>query len=91
MEKLSGFNLISLLLGAVLLILFCFPGLSLCQSLEEAARLNQQVIQLHRQGRYQEAIPFAKRSLAIRKKALGSTHSEVAQSLNPLCQDSCHL
>ena len=82
MEKHGGFNLTTKLLGAALLILFCLPGLSMGQSLEEAARLNKQVVQLYRQGRYQEAIAPAKRSLAIDEKALGPDHPRVATNLN---------
>jgi len=36
------------------------------------------------QGRYTEAEPLYKRSLAIREKALGLDHPAVAQSLNNL-------
>ncbi|MDP6180607.1 MAG: tetratricopeptide repeat protein, partial [Desulfatiglandales bacterium] len=84
MEKHGGFNLTTKLLGAALLILFCLPGLSMGQSLEEAARLSQQVGQLYRQGRYQEAIFPVKRALAIYEKALGPDHPRVATSLNNL-------
>ncbi len=37
-----------------------------------------------KQGRYAEAEPLVKRSLAIREKALGPEHPDVAQSLNNL-------
>ena len=47
---------------------------------DEAATLNQKVVEFYRA----EAIPFAQRSLAIREKALGPDHPEVAQSLNNL-------
>ncbi len=39
---------------------------------------------LYQQGRYAEAEPLYQRSLAIREKALGPEHSDVAQSLNNL-------
>jgi tetratricopeptide (TPR) repeat protein len=52
--------------------------------LAEALRLNQQVIQLYQAGRYSEAIPLAERALAIREKALGPEHPDVAASLNNL-------
>jgi len=68
----------------VLLASFILPHLAFGQSLEEAKRLNSQVIQLYQQGRYQEAIPLAKRALAIREKALGPEHPRVAASLNNL-------
>ena len=73
-----------LLLGALLLILFFLPGLSFGQSLEDAKRLNEQVSQHYKQGRYREAISPAKRSLAIRERVLGPKHPHVAQSLNNL-------
>jgi hypothetical protein len=36
------------------------------------------------QGRYADAEPLLKRSLAIREKARGPDHADVAQSLNNL-------
>ena len=54
------------------------------KDLEEAKRLNDQVIQLYRAGRYDEAVPLAKRALAIRVKALSAGHPDVATSLNNL-------
>ena len=37
------------------------------QGLDEANRLNEKVIELYKQGRYEEAINFPKRSLEIIK------------------------
>jgi CHAT domain-containing protein/Tfp pilus assembly protein PilF len=54
------------------------------QSFDETKRINQQVDQLYNQGRYQEAIPIAKRALAIYEKALGPYSPDVANSLNNL-------
>ena len=56
------------------------------QSLEEAARLNQEAIQLYNQGRYADAEPLLKRSLAIQEQALGPNHPEVASLLNNLAE-----
>ncbi|TRU31067.1 MAG: tetratricopeptide repeat protein [Microcystis aeruginosa Ma_MB_F_20061100_S20] len=53
-------------------------------ALAEAERLNQQVIQLYQQGKYNEAIPLAEQALAIRKKVLGDNHLDTATSLNNL-------
>ncbi|MBR8833084.1 MAG: tetratricopeptide repeat protein [Stigonema ocellatum SAG 48.90 = DSM 106950] len=53
-------------------------------ALEEAERLNQQVNQLYKEGKYSTAIPLAERALAIREKVLGKEHPEVATSLNNL-------
>ncbi len=52
--------------------------------LAEAKQLNRQVIKLYNEGKYKEAIPLAKRVLAIREKILGKDHSSVATSLNNL-------
>ena len=84
MQKPGRFKLTVLLAGAALLILGCLPDLCMGQSLEKAARLNKKVGQLYSQGRYQEAIPSAKRSLEIYEKALGPDHPSVAAGLNNL-------
>ena len=42
-------------------------------------------------GRYGEAEPQIKRSLAIREKVLGSDHPDVARSLNNLADVQQHL
>jgi CHAT domain-containing protein/Flp pilus assembly protein TadD len=52
--------------------------------LEEAKQLNQQVIQLYQQGKYNEAIPIAEQVLEIRERLLGENHPDVATSLNNL-------
>ena len=53
---------------------------------DEAAALNQQVLQLYSQGRYSEAIPLAQRTLAIVEKALGPDNPDVATALNNLAE-----
>src|ERR1051325_4289956 len=52
--------------------------------LRRAETLSRQAIQLHRDGRYGEAIPFAKEALAIQERVLGIEHPDVAMSLNTL-------
>ncbi len=52
--------------------------------LQEAEKLNQQMVQLYRQGKYNEAIPLAKKTLAILEKVLGQEHPYVANNLNNL-------
>ena len=84
MQKPGRFKLKVLLAGVALLILVCLPDLCMSQSPEEAARLNEKVAQFYSQGRYQEAIPVARRLLAINEKALGPDHPNVATSLNDL-------
>src|SRR3954454_12713659 len=53
-------------------------------TLARAEELDRQVIQLHRDGRYGDAIPTATEVLAIREKTLGPEHPKVALSLNNL-------
>jgi CHAT domain-containing protein/Tfp pilus assembly protein PilF len=83
-KKPGRFRLRALFTGTALLILVCLPNLSTGQSLEEAARLYKKAVQLYQQGQYQEALPIAKRCLAIVEKALGAEHPNVAASLNIL-------
>ena len=52
--------------------------------LAEAEKLNQQIIELYNQGKYDTAIPLAQQALAIRKRILGEKHPHVATSLNNL-------
>jgi len=54
------------------------------KELEEARRLNGQVLQLYRAGRYDEAVPLAESVLATRERVLGAEHPDVAMSLNNL-------
>ena len=52
--------------------------------LAEAARLNSQVVKLFGEGKYDEALPLARRVLEIREKALGGEHLLVGYALNNL-------
>jgi tetratricopeptide (TPR) repeat protein/CHAT domain-containing protein len=54
------------------------------QELKEALRLTEKAAQLDEQGRYAEAEPLLKRSLAIVEKTLGPNHPAVAEPLNAL-------
>jgi CHAT domain-containing protein/Tfp pilus assembly protein PilF len=54
------------------------------EALAEAERLNNQAFELYQQGKYNEAILLAEKTLAIRKKVLGNNHLDVAESLNSL-------
>ncbi len=86
----------SLLLGAIFGIALAagMPGVTFPQTsppliaqsaeLQEAERLEQQVIQLYQQGNYPEAISLAEQVLKLREKVLGPDHPEVAKSLNNL-------
>jgi CHAT domain-containing protein len=53
-------------------------------SLDEASRLNKRVEKLYSEGKFGEAVPLAERALALREKALGAMHPDVASSLNDL-------
>ncbi|WP_437841990.1 tetratricopeptide repeat protein [Sorangium sp. So ce1153] len=52
--------------------------------LEEAARLSARIVELERAGRYDEALPLARRALELREQALGPEHPDVATSLDSL-------
>jgi CHAT domain-containing protein/tetratricopeptide (TPR) repeat protein len=52
--------------------------------LEEAERLNRQLVQLYRQGKTREAIPMGQKALAIIKEVLGERHPDYAGTLNGL-------
>ena len=54
--------------------------------LKKAKALNQQMINLFRQGQYLKAIQITKEVLAISEKALGTEHPAVATSLNNLAE-----
>jgi CHAT domain-containing protein/Tfp pilus assembly protein PilF len=60
------------------------PSLARAQQPDEAAALNAQIVKLYHAGKYAEAVPLAQRALALREKALGRGHRDVAQSLNNL-------
>lgn len=47
----------------------------------EADRLNAQVLKLYSEGKYEEALPVAKRVLELREKALGGEDLKVAYAL----------
>ena len=75
--------------------LFVALALALCpiafaQSLDEVSTINQRVAQLYQQGKFSEAVPLAKRLLAIRENAFGPNHPDVAISLNDLGMLSKH-
>src|SRR5262245_22685057 len=61
-------------------------SIPLAQQTDDVNELNKRVLELYRAGRYSDAIQIAQRVLAIREKALGRDHAEVAASLNNLAQ-----
>ena len=52
----------------------------------ELEALDQQIVELYEQGRYQEAIPLAERRVEIVEAQVGSEHLDVATSLNNLAE-----
>ena len=62
------------------------PHAALAQGLFEASDLNERAIKLGNAGRYSEAEPLYKQSLAIREKVLGPNHPDVAATLNGLAE-----
>ena len=73
---------------ALLLVAFfqSVPHVALAQGLFEASDLNERAIKLGNAGRYSEAEPLYKQSLAIREKVLGPNHPDVAATLNGLAE-----
>ena len=71
---------------AVLLVLALSPcNFAHAQTtLDEAKALNERAVALYRAGNAGEAIPLAKRALAIREKALPAGHPDIATSLDNL-------
>ena len=59
--------------------LFGNPAIVSAQQTDEANELNKKVIELYNAGRYADAIPIAQQVLAIREKALGRDHPDVAR------------
>ncbi|HKV36996.1 MAG TPA: TonB family protein [Pyrinomonadaceae bacterium] len=76
-------KILSLLLLATSL-LFTFNASQETPELQEATTLTASVVKLFNQGKYEEALPLAKRALQIREKALPRTDQRVADSLTNL-------
>jgi CHAT domain-containing protein len=53
-------------------------------TVEEARKISEKARQLIRDGKYEEALPLARRALKIREKVLGPDHSNTADSLTQL-------
>jgi tetratricopeptide (TPR) repeat protein/CHAT domain-containing protein len=56
------------------------------QTATEVDKLSADVTRLYQAGKYSEAIPVAQQVLALREKALGPDHHDVAQSLSDLAR-----
>jgi Tetratricopeptide repeat len=53
---------------------------------QNAEALDKKIVELNQTGKYSEAVPLAQQALAIREKALGPDHPDVAEALNTLAQ-----
>jgi tetratricopeptide (TPR) repeat protein len=73
------------LLIAVAILALLFGPVSLARAQSSTADdLNKRVIELYRAGKFAEAVPLAQQVLAIREKAFGPDHPDVATALNNL-------
>ncbi|MBI3775714.1 MAG: tetratricopeptide repeat protein, partial [Gammaproteobacteria bacterium] len=54
--------------------------------LTEWEKLNGEVMSLYQQGQYANAVPVAKKALALAEQTLGANHPNVAGSLNNLAE-----
>jgi CHAT domain-containing protein/tetratricopeptide (TPR) repeat protein len=79
-----GWKVCGHLIVAALLVANVFSSLPSFAQQDEIAALNAKIAELHRAGKYAEAIPLAHRALAIYEKALGPNHSDLAPGLNNL-------
>jgi hypothetical protein len=71
-------------LGATRGVLAQPTSAAIASELAEAHRLNDEAIALYNAGKYDAAVPVALRALAIREKALGPDHLDVALFLTNL-------
>ena len=69
----------------VLLLIIC-SGISVYAQGIEWETLNDEVMSLYRQGRYDRAVIVAKKALQVAEKAVGPDHPSVATSLNNLAE-----
>src|SRR5262249_43042973 len=70
--------------AALALLLLGNASISAAQPGDEASELNKKLMELYSAGRYADAVPVAQQIVAIREKALGRDHPNVATSLNNL-------
>ena len=81
MVRLAGLEV-----GIVVAWALTLAPLAMAQQGDDADALNTQVFNLYGEGKYAAAIPLAERALAIRERALGAEHPDVATSLNNLAE-----
>jgi tetratricopeptide (TPR) repeat protein len=56
------------------------------EELKEALRLKEAVVALYKQGKYDDALPLAKRALDIEQRLFGPAHERVAVALKNLAE-----
>ena len=77
-------KILSLLFLAVLLLANTFNSSQEPAELQEARTLNDSAVKLFNQGKYDEALPLAKRALQLREKLLPRTDGQISSSLTNL-------
>jgi hypothetical protein len=77
-----GLRTIGIVSALIAAMLVATASVSSSKNLNEADALEKRVTELDKAGKYTEAIPLAERVLAIREKALGPNHLNVATALN---------
>lgn len=73
-----------IVLLASLLLVASATAQSQDDALKEASQLSLQVVKLHNEGKYEEALPMAKRAVEIRESLLGKEDPLVADALSNL-------
>ncbi len=74
----------SICVAVTALALSLAPGAPSWAAEDEAGVLSLQMKELYRVGKYQEALPLAQKSLALREKEFGPDDANVAMPLNDL-------
>ena len=69
---------------AILVALFLWPAAVFGQSPELMDAYNR-VNELYAEGRYQEAIPFAKKALRVSEREFGLDHQNTVTTINRAC------
>src|SRR5687768_7588790 len=77
-------KILSPLFLAALLLVNTFNASQEPAELEEARTLNESAVKLFNQGKYDEALPLAKRALQIREKLLPRNDPQISSSLTNL-------
>lgn len=71
-------------LVAILVVTFTASSPAPAQSGDDIKALNAQVANLYRQGKYSEAIEFAKQAVVLAERLFGTDHRAVAEPMNNL-------